>query len=191
MHNSGRKGDAIDLVLSRVSAVKLREPGPSAEHLDLILTAGARAPDHGRLRPWRFVVVRDGARERLGGLFACSLKARDPSATEPLLQKEREKASRAPLIIVAAAAVQYSHPKIPPIEQIVAVGAAVQNMILVAGALGYGTFWRTGPAASDPLVKEGLGFSARDEIVSFLYIGAPDIQGPQRKVEFKDLVREL
>ena len=64
------ESSAIDIILARASALKLTDPGPSPEDLTTILSAGARAPDHGRLRPWRFLVVQKSARERLGGLLA-------------------------------------------------------------------------------------------------------------------------
>jgi nitroreductase len=185
------ESSAIDIVLSRASAVKLTDPGPSSEDLNTILNAGARAPDHGRLRPWRFLIVQKSARERLGGLLAQSLKSRDPTAPEQLLSREREKANRAPMIIVVAAAVQWEHPKIPPNEQIVATGAAVENMILTAHSLGYGSFWRTGPAAYDSNVKQGLGLAVTDQIIAFLYLGTISAPGPLRKIDLTDLVTFL
>jgi nitroreductase len=185
------ESSAVDIILARCSALKLSDPGPTPEDLDTILAAGARAPDHGRLRPWRFVVVQGDARGRLGGILAHSLRTRDPSVTEPQLLREREKASRAPVIIVVAAAVQWQHAKIPATEQIIAVGAAVENMILIAHSLGYGTFWRTGPAAYDPIVKQGLGLATTDEIVSFLYLGTVSVPGPLRKIDLTDLVTHL
>jgi nitroreductase len=187
----GSANTVLDAIMTRASASKLVAPGPNATDLERIMTAGARAPDHGKLRPWRFVVLQDQERSRLGDLMADSLKARDPSATEPLLANERQKAMRAPTIIVVAAAVQPEHPKIPAIEQMLAVGAGVQNMILAAEALGYGTMWKTGDAAYDSSVKVGLNLAATDQIVAFFYVGTPASRGTPRKATLEGLLTPM
>lgn len=162
--------DVLAAINGRASATKLGEPGPADDDLRKILTAGIRAPDHGRLRPWRFVVVAGDARARLGDLLAETFRAGNPEAGEAAVAREREKALRSPVIVVVAARVQTGG-RIPEIEQVLAVGAGVQNMILAAQALGYGTMWKTGTPAYDEKVKLGLGLEAGDHIVAFLYIG--------------------
>jgi nitroreductase len=161
---------AIDALLSRRSAKMLTDPGPDEGALELLLETAARAPDHGRLRPWRFIVIRGRARERLGELMAEQLQRTQPGASGESLQRERQKALRAPLIIVIAAVCNASA-KIPAIEQILSAGAAAQNMMLAAAALGYGAMWKTGGAAYDASVKVALGLDAADSIVGFLYLG--------------------
>lgn len=161
---------AIDALLSRRSAKMLTDPGPDDGALALLLESAARAPDHGRLRPWRFIVIRGAARERLGELMAEQLRRVQPTASAESLQRERQKALRAPLIIVVAAACQPSA-KIPAIEQILSAGAAAQNILLAAGALGFGAMWKTGGAAYDEGIKVALGLDAQDSIVGFLYLG--------------------
>jgi nitroreductase len=163
--------DAIELILARCSPMQLVEPGPDRDQLDTILRAAVRAPDHGRMQPWRFLLIQGDARQRLGDLMMQSLQRREPTIEPTRLTSERDKSMRAPLIIAVAAAVR-ANPKVPDIEQIVAVGAAVQNMILAAHALGFGAFWRTGPAAYDSEVKEALGFSPSDALVGFIYLGS-------------------
>lgn len=168
--------DLLTGIASRASAQKLTAPGPSRAHIEEILKAGVRAPDHGRLRPWRFVVLEGDARKTLGDGIANCLLAKLPSATPEQLDAERAKALRAPTIIVVAARIAKG--KIPEIEQIAAVSAAVQNMFLAAHALGYGAMWKTGAAAYDAKVKTSLGLDANDHIVALLYlgtIGAPGI----------------
>jgi nitroreductase len=162
--------DALTALCTRTSAVKLVDPAPDAEKLEAVLQAGLRAPDHGRLRPWRFILVRNEARERLGDLLAEALAAREPAASAALIASERDKAFRAPLVIIVVAAVTENH-KIPAIEQVVSAGAAAQNLLLAAHALGFGGMWRTGAAAYDERVKKGLGLKPGDSIVGFLYIG--------------------
>ncbi len=129
-----------------------------------------RAPDHGRLRPWHFVVVPTEKRERLGEIMANSLRRREPGASADMLQRERDKALRAPLIVVVAARIQKGH-KIPESEQFASTAAAAQNIMLAAHAQGYGAMWKTGAPAYDAGVKLALGLTSEDEIVGFLYLG--------------------
>jgi nitroreductase len=164
--------DAVKLLLERASAVKLQEPGPTQEELDTILRGALRAPDHGRLRPWHFIVISGEARERFGMLLADSLKARAPDATREMLEREQQKALRAPVILVVAARLKPSE-KIPEVEQIVSAGAAAEHIMLAAQALGYGAMWRTGEPAYDAQVKEGLRLQPRDAIIGIIYIGTP------------------
>jgi nitroreductase len=182
---------AIDLLLTRRSARVLTEPAPDAAALDLILASAARAPDHGRLRPWRFVLVRESARARFGELLAQHLHRTHAQATEEILQRERSKALRAPLIVIVAARVA-SGVKIPAIEQVLSAGAAAQAMMLAAVALGFNAMWKTGTAAYDDLVKQSLGLEAADAIVGFLYLGT-EVAPAQSLApsEWRDLVREF
>ncbi len=162
--------DALDLMLARESALKLEAPGPSAEDLDRIFASAVRAPDHGRLRPWQFVVIGPDQRGRFGDLMADCLRRRDPAALDIDLQRERDKAFRAPTIVVVAAKVKRGH-KIPEIEQIASASAAAQTIMLAAPALGFGAVWKTGAPAYDPTVKTALGLAPDDDIIGFLYIG--------------------
>lgn len=182
--------DAIEVLLGRASAPKVREPGPTPSQLDTILRAGARAPDHGRMQPFRFVVIEGEARNRLGALMATALAARDPTVSDAALESARAKARRSPTIIAVGAVVR-SNPKVPDIEQVLAAGAACQNMMLAAHALGLGAAWRTGEPAYDLAVKSGLGFDPSDVIVGFLYIGTPIAAAPERHVDVAALTRRL
>ncbi len=164
--------DALAALTTRASARELTAPAPDDAALAKMLAAAVAAPDHGRLRPWRFIAVRGEALRRLGEVMAAALKAREPGAPEALLAKEREKPLRAPLVLVAAAKILPNH-KIPVIEQTIAVGAAVQNLIVAAHALGWGTMWKTGAPAYDARVKRALGLDAADAIIGFLYLGTP------------------
>ncbi len=164
--------DAIELLHTRASAVKLQEPGPSPENLDAILQSAVRAPDHGRRRPWRFIIISKDKRERFGEVMANLLKADQPDIMPDILQKEREKAMRAPLILVAVARTK-ADDKIPEIEQILSAGAAAQNIMLAAHALGFGAMWKTGDLAYDVRMKKALGLESGDSIIGFIYIGTP------------------
>ncbi len=173
--------DAVELLLGRTSALKLADPAPSETQLDIIFQSALRAPDHGRLRPWRFVVIPARQRERFGELMASSLRSREPDVSGEMLRRERDKAMRAPMIVVVAARIRTSG-KIPAVEQISSAAAAAQNVMLAANAQGFGAMWKTGAPAYDAAVKQALGFEADDEIIGFLYLGTrvDDAPAPPR-----------
>jgi nitroreductase len=182
---------AIDALLLRRSARTLTEPGPDAGALELIFAAAARAPDHGRLRPWRFIVVRAAARERFGALLAGHLRRTHPATPPETLERERLKAFRAPLIVVVAAHCE-AGTKIPAIEQTLSAGAAAHAMMLAAVALGFNAMWKTGAAAYDGTVKQELGLESGDAIVGFLYLGTESGERAHApRTEWRDRVREL
>lgn len=167
--------DLLGAIESRASALKLTEPGPTRAHLEQIMRACVRAPDHGRLRPWRFVVLEGAAREKLGSEMARLSLAKHPQSTPEQLDRERLKVFRAPTIVVVAARITQG--KIPEVEQISSVAAGVENMMLTAQALGYGAMWKTGAAAYDAQTKTMLGLAAQDAIVAFVYLGTTAIAG--------------
>ena len=159
-------------VETRTSAARLAEPGPSPEELDRLLQAAGRAPDHGRLKPWRLVVLKDALREAFTAAAAQAKLARLPAVTAEQLAAEREKMNLSPTIVVIGCAVNRAQTKIPEIEQIIAVGAAAQNLFLAAHDMGYGVMWKTGAAAYDPAVKATLGLRPDDHIVGIMHLGA-------------------
>lgn len=164
--------DALDLLLNRVSVTRLCEPAPDATQLDLMFRAALRAPDHGQLRPWRFLVIEGQARERLGELLA-EAKQLQPDAAEDAVQKARKMPLRAPLLVVVIARL-LAHPKIPESEQVLAVGCAAHGLLLAAHALGVGAVWRTGEFAYDRHVAQGLGLAANEQVLGFMYMGTPE-----------------
>jgi nitroreductase len=159
-------------VQTRSSAARLAEPGPNPEHLDRLLEAAARAPDHGRLKPWRFIVLKDALREAFNAAAAEAKRARLPGMTAEQLTAEREKMARSPTIVVVGCAVNRDQTKVPEIEQVVAVAAAAENLFLAAHDLGYGVMWKTGAAAYDPAVKAVVGLRPDDHIVAIMHLGA-------------------
>lgn len=167
--------DAIELLLNRVSMPNLEEPGPTDEQLDIMYRAALRAPDHGAIRPWRFMNVRGDARQKLNDIFLAAALADNPDLEEIKRNKFANLCNRAPLVVIAIAKVA-EHPKVPVIEQQLAAGAAVQNMLLAAYAQGIGAIWRTGEMAFNSRVKQDLGLAANEQIIGFLYFG----QQPQR-----------
>src|SRR5262249_48067432 len=138
-----------------------------------ILGAAARTPDHGKLFPWRFVVIEGDARRRFGEMLAASLTATEPSAaTEERLALERNRFQRAPVIVAVVSRVREQIP-IPVWEQILSAGAVCQNLLLAAHALGFVANWITEWCAYHPLVMQGMGLMPTERIAGFVYIGHP------------------
>jgi nitroreductase len=157
---------------TRTSAGRVAEPGPSPEQLERLLRAADHAPDHGRLKPWRLIVLKDAMRAAFTAAAAQAKRARIPNMTEEQLAAERDKISRSPSIVVIGCAVNREQTKVPEIEQVVAAGAAAQNLFLGAHDLGYGVMWKTGAAAYDPAVKATLGLRPDDHIVAIMHLGS-------------------
>jgi nitroreductase len=180
---------ALNALLQRRSAKTLTAPAPDVGALDLILASAAAAPDHGRLRPWRFIVIEADSLGRFGDLLAAHLRRQHPTTGEETLQRERQKAFRAPMILVVAA-VCTAGGKIPVIEQVLSAAAAAQNVMLAAHALGFNSMWQTGGPAYDDEVKAALGLQAKDAIVGFMYLGT-DASKPDTtpRPSWRDLVR--
>jgi nitroreductase len=159
-------------VQTRTSAARLAEPGPGLEDLERLFRAAERAPDHGRLKPWRLIILEGAVREAFTAAAAEAKRARLPAMTAEQLAAERDKMNRSPTIVVVGCAVNREQTKVPEIEQVVAVGAAAQNLFLAAHDLGYGVMWKTGAAAYDPAVKATVGLRPDDHIVAIMHLGA-------------------
>lgn len=184
--------DALTAMLTRttVPQAMMGEPGPSGDALDAILKAGAAAPDHGRLRPWRFLVIRGEARRRLGSVFAEALRRREPGASAAALEKAEGGPSRAPLIVAVVAAVVRGH-KVPAVEQAGSAAAAAQNMLLAAHASGFAGKWSTGDVAYDPFVNERLGLGPDELLIGYLYFGTSRLDRPApERPDHRAFVRE-
>ena len=162
--------DAIEALTSRSSAKSFGDMTPTRDHIDTILRAAVRAPDHGRLRPWRFMLIEGEQRAKFGDILAASALRRTPNLSAGDLQRERDKAKRAPVIILVVCRI-VPGTKVPAIEQLMAVGAATQNILLGLHNFGYASAWKTGEAAYDPEVKKSLGLNPDDHIVAFVYAG--------------------
>ena len=154
--------------------------GPTRDDIQDILRAAVSAPDHGAIRPWRFVIIEGENRAILGQTFANALRTRDREASEEAIHKELNRPLRAPTVIVILARVVNDRPNVPRIEQIVATACAAQNMLVAANAKGFGAILLTGKNAHDPHVRAFFGLKSDDEIVSFLYLGKPNGEQPSK-----------
>jgi nitroreductase len=161
-----------------ISAKRLVAPGPSDTELEALLHLAAAAPDHGQLTPWRFVTVPVAQRERLATVFAEALVDRDAGATAAQIQAARDKAHRAPLLLVAIVCLGPREPSIPAPERLVSLGAAIQNLLLGAHALGYGSGLTSGQAMASPRMQALLGLAATDQPVCCINIGTVDGHKP-------------
>jgi len=163
--------DILQFLQERNSAPKLTEPGPDPEQMEQIFRAALRVPDHAWLRPWRFITIKGARREALGALLEECLVRRTPDADGVAREKARKAPLRAPQLVVVVARVS-EHPKVPAVEQRLSAGCAAQAILLAAEASGFAGIWRTGAAAFDRAVMDGLGLTDSEEIVGFLYLGS-------------------
>jgi len=165
--------DVFEAIYNRHSQGKIK-PDPLARGLiEKLLSAAVQAPNHYKVRPWRFVVLTGDSRNRLGDVFAASQLDRKPDLAPDALAKIQALPFRAP-VVIAVGVDKPVEEKVLEIENIAAVAAACQNLLLAAQAEGLAVKWRTGEWARDAKVKEFLGFSADQHLIAFLYIGYPE-----------------
>ena len=150
----------------------LMEPGPTAEEIETLLTIASRVPDHGRLTPWRFIVIGREAGRRIGETIAAAFQADNPGASPETVEFEKNRLARAPLVVgvVSRAA---PHVKIPDWEQVMSAGAAAMNIVIAANAMGYATSWITEWYAFDRRVLDALGLAPDERMAGFVHIGRP------------------
>ncbi len=166
--------DVFEAIHHRHMNVKVKQDAVPRAVIEKLLSAAVQAPNHYKVRPWRFVVLTGEGLDKLGDVFAASFAARQPDLPAEALEKTRAFPHRAPLII-AVGVDKPAEPKVLEIENIVAVGAACQNILLAAEAEGLAVKWRTGEWADDVKVKEFLGFAPDQHLIAFLYIGYPEM----------------
>lgn len=164
-------GDAaIAALMARFSSWPLHEPAPSAAELDVAFELAMRAPDHGGMQPWRFVTIQGSeARAAFADVLVEAARARGHDDPE----RYRRKTAAAPLTIVPAVRLVESV-KVPAIEQWLAAGAAVMNLLNALFLQGYGAIWVSGPNAFDPRVRDALGFAADEHLLGFVHVGTAE-----------------
>lgn len=172
--------DGIELLLERVSRPVLAEPGPTQEQLDIMFSAALRAPDHARLRPWRFLTVTGDARYKLGELLAEVAREDQPDLSEDAINRCKGLPLRAPTLVLAICVTQ-QHPKVPVLEQQMSLAAGVQNILLAAHAQDVGAMWRTGAICYHPLLARGLGLKDNEKLLGFIYMGTP--AGSRKRID--------
>lgn len=183
----------IGWINSRRSMGNLDEPAPTHAQIEAAIECAATAPDHKKLNPWRFIVTQGEARHQLGQALLKAAQEKAASEDEVLSEKDIKKTQsmplRAPLIITVVTKIQ-AHKKVPPFEQMLSAGAAVQNLILALKAQGFSTVWRTGLLCNEPAVKAYFDVGPDDYVTAFVYTGTSPKNEPTRKpIDIEPLVR--
>ena len=183
----------INWIKSRRSIGNLSIPAPTESQIKAAIDCAVTAPDHKKLQPWRFIVTQGNARHDLGRAFLAAAEAQAAQEGEALSEKTRQKTYnmplRAPVIITVVTQMQV-HKKVPPFEQMLSAGAAVQNLILALQAQGFSTVWRTGLLCNEPAVKAYFGVGPDDYVTAFVYTGSSPCDMPTRKpIDIEPLLR--
>ena len=188
-----RPNESLVGLLTRrsVAAHRLAEPAPGPAEMETLLTAASRVPDHGRLAPWRFIVIEGDARHRMGETIAAAFTADNPGADGEKLAVERNRLARAPLVIAVVSTAR-PHPKIPEWEQVLSAGGVCMNLLHAAKALGYGATWITEWIAFDRRVLDALGLAPHERLAGYVHIGTA-VEAPAERVRpaLADLVTRL
>lgn len=181
--------ELFEAIHGRQTISKVKPDEVSRELIEKILSAAVQAPNHYKVRPWRFVVLTGDGRKKLGDVFAASFLERNPDVPPEGLDKTRALPLRAP-VVIAVAVDKPSESKVIEMENITAASAAGYIILLTASSLGLGAIWRTGEWARDPKVKEFLDFESDQHILGFVYIGYPDVTPePYMRAGFEDRVK--
>ena len=163
----------VDLLLKRRSVLvkEMQEPGPNQEQIETILRTAHRVPDHGKIGPWKFIVFQGDARLSFGKTLEEIYKQENPEAKPELLEFQRNIIARAPVVIAVASTPDTEH-KVPVWEQELSAGAACQNILITATAMGFGAQWITEWYSFNQDVNKALGLNDKDRIAGFIYIGS-------------------
>jgi len=185
--------NALELLRTRRSPriPDLAEPGPNAAQLETLLTIAARVPDHGKLVPWRFLVMQGEKKKRIADGLIPIFRASHPEATEDQLKKEPGRFAGSPLV-VAVISRAGPHVKIPEWEQILSAGAACMNLVVASHALGFGANWVTGWAAYERPALDLIGVGNDERVAGFVHIGTPKAAQEERpRPPLTDIVKYL
>ncbi len=165
--------DTIEAIRTRTSVKRFTQQPVEREKIEQLLRAGNQAPNHYKVRPWRFIVLSGEVRLRLGDVMAEVFGRKFPDAPPQAMDKERAKPLRSP-VIIAVGVDEPSETKVLEIENICAAAAACENILLAAHAIGLGGHWRTGGPAREPGVRKFLGLAEKQQLIAFLYVGYPE-----------------
>jgi nitroreductase len=164
-----------------IKVAHLAEPGPSGDTLTAILQIGARVPDHGKLGPWRFIILAGEDRLAYGKLVAAALHQRTPNMDDDHFELEANRFARAP-VVVAVVSTSGPNAKIPEWEQILSAGAVCHNIMLAARGFGFGSVWLSEWCAYDRDALALLGLSTTEKLAGFIYMGTtthPPVERPR------------
>src|SRR5215207_347845 len=165
--------DVFEAIHNRHSQGKVKPDLLPRELIEKLLDGAVQAPNHYKVRPWRFVVLTGAGLTKLGDVMAASQQERHPEFPLDAFDKCRTLPLRAP-VVIAVGVDKPGEAKVLEIENICAAASAIQNLLLTAHAMGLGAKWRTSEWARDPRVKEFLGFDSDQHILAFIYVGYPE-----------------
>ena len=180
--------ETLKAIQTRNSVPLLTDPAPTSEEMSEVYKGALRAPDHAKLRPWKFIEVRGDSRDKLAKIFIDTATALNSDLSENEISKLEKAPHRAPMVIILAANIK-EHPKVPEIEQIISLGAAAQNILLGIHEIGYSAVWRTGNMAFNPEITKFLGLEENFKIIGYLYVGtSTGKEKPIPELEIKDFL---
>jgi nitroreductase len=169
-------------------AFQMKEPGPTKAEIEEILTLAVRVPDHGKLAPWRFIVISGDERQRISLALSKIARAEKPDLSEEMIKVEETRFTRAP-VVIAVVSTAAPHVKIPEWEQMMSAGAVCLNMVIAANALGYVSNWLTEWMAYSEKAYEIIGVKQGEKIAGFVHIGSTDFPVTERpRPELSDIV---
>jgi nitroreductase len=180
--------DVFEAIYGRYSQGKVKPDPVPRELIEKLLDAAVQAPNHYKVRPWRFVVLSGEGLRKLGDVMAASQQTQHPEFPPEAFDKCRTLPLRAP-VVIAVGVDKPGDTRVVEIENVAATAAAVQNLLLAAHSVGLGAKWRTGEWARDPIVKEFLGFASDQHVIGFIYMGYPEfVAEPAPRPSFEDRV---
>lgn len=159
-----------------VSPRRLVGRGPSTEQVTEMIEAACAAPDHRRLRPWRFILIRNDERTQLENLFEAAARETHGNLNAAQTDRAREKAMNGVCLIAVVGSIRDDVPDVPTCEQWVSVGAAVQNIMLIATSMGFGTAMVSGDKVATRALQEGIGLGSSEQLLGFIAFGTPTRQ---------------
>lgn len=169
----------------------MTEPGPDSETLDAMLEIAARVPDHRKICPFRFIVMRGDARARAGDILARRFAALTPEATAERVETEQKRLLRAPVVVLVAARIDPAH-KTPEWEQMLTNGAVCLNLLLAASAYGFAANWITEWYSYDRQALTAFGLAPDEKASGFVYIGsASEPPRERQRPDMAEIVTEF
>ncbi len=168
--------DALQLLKTRksITSAFLAEPGPKEAEVREMLAIASHVPDHGKLAPWRFIIIDGGAREAAADVLIPIYRRANPDAPAQKVDEERARLTKPPLIVIVVSTAA-PHVKIPEWEQVLSAGNAAMSLVFAAHAFGYAAHWTSGFIATEPEARKALGLSEPERIVAVVHIGTPTV----------------
>jgi nitroreductase len=177
----------LDIIKARRTIGAMQDKDVSENAINLMLEAGTWAPNHKKTEPWKFRVFTGDSRVRLGDEMERIMKQKTGHLSEEEALKKTTKAKKGPLrapVIIAVAV--SSSGKVPEIEEISAVAASIQNMLLVAEEQGLATIWRTGEIVYQTELNDFLSLEEDDKLLGLIYVGHPNKEASSKRIPYQD-----